>query len=156
MRTPVPIDVRFWRLAEIVGGCWPWRGTINANGYGQFRIGRRGPVLSAHRVSWELHNGPIPSGKIIMHSCDHPWCVNPDHLSVGTQKDNMADCAAKGRIAKHRRPQRPHTRVYKLTDDQVREIRSDDRKVHIIAHEHQVSESCIYSIRSGERKRLVK
>ena len=110
-------------------------------------------MLLAHRVSWELHNGPIPPGKIIMHSCDHPWCVNPAHLSVGTQKDNMADCIAKGRKAKRHRP---HTRFRKLTDDQVRDIRADDRKVHIIAHVHEVSESCICSIRSGERKRMVK
>lgn len=156
MRTPLPIDVRFWRLAEVADGCWPWRGTISSSGYGQFRIGRKGPVLSAHRVSWALHNGLIPDGKIIMHSCDHPWCVNPEHLSAGTQKENMADSVAKGRRAKRHQPHCPHSRVRILTDDQVRAIRADDRKVHFIAHEHGVSESCIYSIRSGERKKLVK
>ena len=91
-----------------------------------------------------------------MHSCDHPWCVNPEHLLVGTHKDNMADCIAKGRRAKRHNPHRPHSRLRKLTDDQVRAIRADDRKVHIIAYEHGVSESCVYSIRSGERKQLVK
>lgn len=167
MRKPLPISVRFWRLAEPVSarrstardplnGCWGWRGNKNQAGYGQFRIGRKGRVMSAHRVSWEIHNGPIPEGLIVMHRCDNPSCVNPAHLFVGTHKDNMRDAAKKGRLsAPHAKPHRPHTRVRKLTDDQVRSIRRDDRPVWQIAAEHDVVETTIYGIRSGRRKALV-
>lgn len=149
MRTPLPIAERFWRLALLGEGCWRWKGNHNQAGYGQFRVGRKGPVMSAHRVSWAIHNGPIPASLIIMHSCDNPWCVNPAHLSVGTQKDNMADCLAKGRRAKR---YGPHTRVRKLTDDQVRSIRADPRTGWVVAAEHRVSETTVYAVRAGKRK----
>lgn len=78
--------------------CWTWTGARNRVGYGLFwgRIEKR--WLRAHRVSWEMANGPIPDGLFICHHCDNPPCVNPGHLFLGTQKDNMADCAAKGRV----------------------------------------------------------
>lgn len=75
--------------------CWLWKGGTNNVGYGMIRdgIGMR----TAHRVSYELHVGPIPKGKHICHSCDNPKCVNPNHLWVGTHSENMLDSWAKGR-----------------------------------------------------------
>lgn len=75
--------------------CWPWLGTITHQGYG--RVSWNGRAHQAHRVSWMLTRGPIPAGIVICHSCDNPICVNPNHLWMGTQKDNVGDCKAKGR-----------------------------------------------------------
>lgn len=70
--------------------CWPWTGSTNKV-YGKIRVGKRS--VAAHRLSWELHNGPIPEGKFILHRCDNPLCVNPNHLYCGTQSDNLSDRA---------------------------------------------------------------
>ena len=82
-------------------GCWPWRGTIGANGYGNVRIG--GKRISAHRLAYEVFCGPIPAGLLVCHRCDHPSCCNPGHLFLGTSKDNSADMLAKGRHTTNRK-----------------------------------------------------
>lgn len=91
-----PLD-RFW--ANVARGadsdCWEWSGARIRNGYGRFWTGER--EMKAHRYSYELHVGPIPDGLLVCHSCDNPPCVNPAHLWVGTNDDNMADKKAKGR-----------------------------------------------------------
>ena len=78
--------------------CWLWKGG-SANGYGQLAGKHNGEYKSflAHRFSYELHYGPIPSGKLIRHHCDNPVCVNPRHLAVGTHADNVADMVTRGR-----------------------------------------------------------
>lgn len=75
-------------------GCWLWFG---AEGSGYGRVGFKGNLLLTHRVSWELTNGPIPDGLWVLHKCDVRCCVNPDHLFLGTPKDNMQDKLRKGR-----------------------------------------------------------
>ena len=148
----LPVDVRFWRFVEPCEGCWEWKGNRNTTGYGQIRVGRKGPSYLAHRISYELHKGPIPDGKIVRHICDNPSCVNPDHLEVGTHKDNAQDCIDRGRRA---RRIRPHTRMRKLTDDQVRAIRADRRHAMLVAIDHGISEVTVYNIRARRRKALV-
>lgn len=108
--------------------------------------------MSAHRLSYELHKGPIPAGLIIRHTCDNPSCVNPDHLLAGTHKDNAQDCMARGRRAL---VHAPHTRLRKVTDDQVREIRQDTRNALVVAMTHGISECTVYNIRARRRKALV-
>lgn len=112
-------DVFSDRFMAIPGGCWLWTGTKqNAKSReGHPRYGRYWDRWDqkrrlAHRLSWELHNGPIPGGMKVLHRCDVPLCVNPGHLFLGTIADNNADMAAKKRI--------PHR---KLTVEQVREVR---------------------------------
>jgi hypothetical protein len=91
---------RFWAYVHRSGAdeCWLWLGGTNIRGYGRFRRGRKASgMMGAHQFSYELHHGPIPSGLVVMHSCDNPGCVNPAHLSVGTFQDNSIDCRVKGR-----------------------------------------------------------
>jgi hypothetical protein len=95
--TPEQTAARFWSKVEKGQGCWTWTAGRNADGYGWFKISG-GPKV-AHRVAWELTNGPIPEGLIVRHRCDNPPCVNPGHLELGTHKDNRRDCSQRGRAS---------------------------------------------------------
>lgn len=90
---------RFWTQVQKGDGCWSWRNKPNKKGYG--RVHWYGEIWLAHRLSWVLHHGPIPHGLYICHHCDNPICVRPDHLFLGTPKDNAADMARKGRASRN-------------------------------------------------------
>lgn len=94
---------RFWSRVAIGSAdeCWPWQRGVNQSGYGQISI--EGKQLGAHRVSYELHYGPIPTGLHILHTCDNPACVNPAHLCTGTHGDNVQDAIVKGRMTGRKR-----------------------------------------------------
>lgn len=89
---------RFWAHVEKRGpdDCWLWTGPVISCGYGQVSV--KGIAKYAHRLSLEIASGPIPGGLFVLHRCDVPRCVNPAHLFLGTQKDNINDAIAKGRI----------------------------------------------------------
>jgi hypothetical protein len=93
-------------LSKITGGsgCREWLGSRLPHGYGQFHAGRfedgRQDLRYAHRVMWELCHGPIAPGQVIRHLCDNPPCCNPDHLTIGTQADNIRDAAVQGKYAR--------------------------------------------------------
>lgn len=103
--------------------CWEWTGCKDRAGYGIFGIciNKKGVAKKASRISWELKNGPIINGLFVLHKCDNPGCIRPEHLFLGTQQDNVRDCSNKGRIS--RGSNRPAS---KLTGEQVLEI----RKIH--------------------------
>jgi hypothetical protein len=111
---------RFWKYVVMSDGCWGWSGTLDEKGYGRVRtwVEDRWIPRLAHRVSWELHRGPIPEGLSVLHSCDCPPCSRPDHLFLGNQLDNMQDCASKGR-----RPRGEQSVTAKVTEAQVIEMR---------------------------------
>lgn len=92
-------DVRrtFFRRFDKSDGCWIWKGS-SSSGYGRFNI--RGRSELAHRISYVIHKGTIPDGMVVMHTCDNGMCVNPDHLVIGTQADNLADMRRKGRAGR--------------------------------------------------------
>lgn len=86
---------RFRAMVSVTQSCWIWEGSRTRRGYGQF--GLNGKCVSAHRFAWIINYGAIPNGLGVLHRCDVPPCVNPEHLFVGTQADNMRDMRAKGR-----------------------------------------------------------
>lgn len=89
---------RLWAKVDRTESCWIWTGGTNIKGYGCIGLGERGRGKAlAHRVSWELAFGPIPDGLWVLHHCDNPPCVRPDHLWLGTAADNNRDMVAKGR-----------------------------------------------------------
>ena len=87
------------KILKAEDGCWLWTAAIKGNGYGNF--GLRGKTKTAHRVAFLLYKGEIPEDKIVRHSCDVRCCVNPEHLLLGTYKDNSQDMVRHGRVATH-------------------------------------------------------
>lgn len=112
---PNPKDDLFWMKVDKTNDCWVWTGRKTNHGYGTFS---RHPTILAHRYSWSYYNGEIPKGLCVLHKCDNPPCVNPDHLSIGTQSDNQAD-----KMSKQRQSKGEVNGSAKLTGEQVLEIR---------------------------------
>jgi hypothetical protein len=97
-----PWQERFWLRVRKTDGCWLWTGSAHVRGYGSMKIDYR--TVRAHRLSYEMANGPIPAGAVVCHRCDTPACVRPDHLFIGGQSENMLDASAKGRLLGARVP----------------------------------------------------
>ena len=92
-----PLADRLWARVDRSGdGCWEWQGGKGTRGYGTLRM--NGVTYSTHRLAWELSHGAIPSGLHVLHECDNPACCRPDHLFLGTARDNIHDCLRKGRF----------------------------------------------------------
>lgn len=145
-RSPTPISERIWQYVNKTDGCWLWTASVDRKGYGKItvRTGEKTKWVIAHRAVYELLVGPIPEGMHLLHHCDNPLCVNPSHMFIGTNDDNIRDMIAKGRNNKGE-----DQHCAKLTESQVIEIRrklaSVDQKT--LANEYGVTVGCIRAIR---------
>jgi hypothetical protein len=148
--TKRPLRERFDEkyILEPDTGCWLWTRSTSASGYG--RISVNGKPRKAHRASYEIHIGPIPDGLCVLHRCDTPACVNPEHLFLGTQQDNMADMNRKGRGARGERNGGTH-----LTERDILAIRADKRLHRLIAADYGVAGSQISVIKNRKTWRHV-
>lgn len=153
------IEERFWSHVRKTDSCWYWQGAHDVGGYGQFMLSATCGHMKTHRLAWEWARGPIPAGMFICHNCDTPACVRPDHLFLGSNRDNMADMRAKGRSLtgdRNTMRQRPECVPRgerqgrsMLTAKQVQEIRqrfANGEQGQSLAQVFGVSRGLIYSI----------
>ena len=125
-------------------GCWEWQGSKNQRGYGMISV--NGECATCHRISFELINGPIPSGLLVCHKCDNPACWRSrTSFLTGTAQDNVLDAVKKGRW-----PTGPDSIRSKLTADQIVNIRLDPRSTRVIARDYSVHNSRICRIKRGQ------
>lgn len=138
---------RFFSGVEKTESCWMWKRSVDGAGYGKIFID--GKRVTAHRYSWTIHRGAIPDGLCVLHHCDVRRCVNPDHLFIGTKKDNMQDALSKDRLYLHSKVNRSDRKVYsKLSECDVLRIRElADTETHAaIALQYAISQSHVGSI----------
>ncbi|QZE51091.1 HNH homing endonuclease [Klebsiella phage vB_KpnP-VAC1] len=125
-------------------------GAVSNAGYGLKSL--NGKLMGAHQAAYIRAKGTIPKGMVVMHSCDNPLCVNPEHLSVGTQKENRADCVAKGR---HNAPKGESHYGAKLTAEIVHEIRASSLTTTELAEVYGISRRTISDARNGKTWRHI-
>ena len=143
-----PLSERFWGKVDkrSLDECWPWMAYRNSGGYGKIKVD--GKCLSAHRISWILHFGPIPKGMCVLHHCDNPSCMNPYHLFIGSPADNAADRGAKGR---GNQPRGEKKAGVKLTEEKVHMIRKSPLSQRKLAAMCDVTGATIWCIRHYRR-----
>lgn len=150
MKPKEPIAVRLWRHVSKSDTCWLWTGSLTDCGYGRIGRGGRGKgTVTVHRTSWELVHGPVPAGMSVLHKCDVRNCVNPDHLFLGTQADNVADMYAKGRN-NNVGPLGEKAPAAKLNREQVREILASKSSI-ALAQRFGISYRHMRQIKTGVR-----
>lgn len=137
------IKQRFYQYCDKKeNGCWEWSGALTVNGYGKFWMD--GKTTSAHRVSFELHKHAIPSSEMVLHTCDNPKCVNPDHLTVGTHRDNVRHMQERGRFLTGE-----ENSASKITAEKAKEIIQrllNGAKVRTLAKQMNVSRGIVKGI----------
>lgn len=142
-------EVRFFKKVKKTDYCWFWQGAKHSyKGYGSFYNGNK--IVKAHRFSYEHFVGQVPENYCVLHTCDNPSCVRPDHLFIGTNKDNVAD-----KMSKNRHPRGQSCVNAKLSDDEVIEIKKAQQFYYWgqnsdLAHFYKVSNRTISQIKMGK------
>lgn len=142
-KNPIECFDKFYTINA--SNCWVWHKSIEQSGYGRIKI--NGRTIKAHRLSWNIHFGEIPPGLFVCHKCDNPPCVNPEHLFLGTAKDNTQDMIEKGRKAIINGEQ---VGTSKLTTTEVLNIFIDKRAYQEISEDYKVSRGLIGNIKRKE------
>lgn len=142
--TPQEISKNYQPLPEL--GCYLWDGYIRPDGYGWVTMKRK--TYFAHRVVYEFFNGPISDGLIIRHKCDNPACINPEHLEIGTHKDNAEDRVSRGRGDKRHGERNT---AAKLTEKQAKEIKYSSERNVDLAEKYNVSQTTIHEIKKNKK-----
>lgn len=127
-----------------LGQCWVWTAGRRQAGYGRFKTAGR--YNQAHRFSWTLANGPIPRGLFILHHCDNPPCVRPDHLFIGTQTDNMADMNAKNRLVNVVGERHGNSKVTVADVVEIRRRVADGEPQSKVAGDYDIAEITVWTI----------
>lgn len=144
---------RFWPKVDKSMGqdsCWWWLGAKGKQDYGNWYA--QGKYLRAHRAAYEIVYGEIPDGAVVCHTCDNPSCVNPRHLVLGTQKQNLNDMTRKGRRSKKGAKGEANAKA-KLTEHQVRAIRAEYAagiKPRELKAKYPIKDSALWGILSGK------
>lgn len=143
------LDKLMSRISKAQSGCWEWTWGLSNAGYG--RLGYKGKNTQASRVMWIAVHGSIPNGLWVLHRCDNPKCINPDHLFLGTRKDNIDDMVRKGRGNALRGAE---SNKAKLTEEIVRQIRKEHHHSGIgfrpLGRKYGVSDMAIRKLISGQ------
>jgi hypothetical protein len=148
-RIPENPEVRFLRKVIKTDNCWLWVGAKHSyKGYGSFSNGKK--IVKTHRFAYEHFIGPIPENMCVLHKCDTPSCVRPEHLFLGSNQDNVDD-----KLSKNRHPKGEHTVLAKLTDKDVKEIKQKLKFPYIginndLAQEYGVNHRTISGIKTGK------
>jgi hypothetical protein len=133
----------FESLFERKDGCWNWSGSVWKTGYGRFHY--QDKSCKAHRLSWMFYVGRVADDVCVLHKCDNRLCVNPDHLFLGSRKDNNLDKTAKGRQSKG-----GLVNTAKLTPEQVVELRNSDSPTIVLASKFGVTKDHVNKIKRRE------
>jgi len=132
-------------IPEPNSGCWLWLGFLDKDGYGFIRY--KGKNTRAHRYSYLAHKGEIPENNVVCHKCDNPSCVNPDHLFIGTKKDNTADMISKNRQGSWDYRLGGDSYNAKLTNEQAIEVYKSSKSYRELANLYGVGTSTIGRIK---------
>jgi hypothetical protein len=140
----------FWRKVEKTPTCWLWRGVRREGTWSYGILKSRGKNHRAHRLAWELTYGAIPEGCLVLHRCDNPPCVNPAHLFLGTQRENIHDAMTKQRFIPSAHTRGPGNARTHLTWEDIREIRrlysTGEWSQNALARRFSIRQNGIWSI----------
>lgn len=139
----------FWKYVnkKEINECWNWIGASSKGGYGRFRINKN--IISSHRFSWVIYNGDIPNDKLVLHKCNNPPCVNPNHLYLGTNKDNSEYMVKQNRYIKAQGEDNGRSKLILSQVKQIRKLKGILFQ-RIIAKKFNVSQSLISHIHNNK------